>query len=812
MMKTRIFILSLFLASISLSQVKYFVTKDGSGNFLNIAQVNSASLNSGDIVAFKGGETFADAILECKKGVTYTSFGNGKAVIGDRATTISKNATVKVDAKNVIIDNLIIIGYKEADNVIKFSQGNITVTDCEIVGGQNFHKKWTFGIYQENHTASGGENVTIQRNKIHGFGGAGICISRPFNVDISYNEIYDLWRTGSTANQGASAITRGALLDENNPADVWDCAYTVNIHHNNIHHFEYAAFPGYSRIIYEYNEIHDNLDERIYFGGVKHGDIGKLWDIGVLGVIFRYNYVHDMYVMGQANYTYDLPTDLQRENGTPNVVSTNNGKGRPVYLNAGDGTYGLHFGDEGGETPEPLLGSQGYGNFWVHNNIFYNCSKGITGRGANYMANGSQAVYDVAKTCYLINNTIINCGISTYATGFFGMVYSHAAGQSPQQTINNIIHFSSTKADFAVRYWEKNSYLGYNIYPNQSGVTTLLPSSGSNYAALLEYSAASSTIIEKEQYLVNHKNIWNDTSVTVFISSLGVNGCFIPDVRLRVGGAAHNTGKAYNLLGDNYTLKSTYWSENHSLGQDPSGRSFAYDILGNFRTTNDIGAVGAADSESMIPNPGLKVILEGSYMNGGMKTELNSSNLFPLHQPYNLSPWNINDTSFVNAIPKNYVDWILVELRDNLINTKYSKPGLLTTDGKVINSDGSPFSFPYILSGQYYVLVRHRNHLSIMSSTKVQLDDYVIINYDFTDSQSKAYGENSMADLGDGKFGMVAGDGNADGVVNVLDYSTVANSILSLGYAQGDMDMNGVMNVLDYSFISKNILIKDNLP
>ena len=276
MIKTKIVILILFITSISFSQVKYFVTKDGSGNFSTIAQVNVAPLNSGDIIAFKAGETFADAVLECRKGVTYTSFGNGKAIIGDWLSTTSKSTTVKVDAKNVIIANLILNGYKEADNVIKFSQGNITITDCEIAGGQNFHKKWTFGIYQENHSASGGENVSIQRNIIYGFGGAGIYISRPFNVDIGYNEIYDLWRENATANLGAAAISRALFGDGNNPEDVWDCAYTVNIHHNNIHHFDYGVFPGYSRIIFEYNEIHHNLDERIYFGGVKHGDIGKL--------------------------------------------------------------------------------------------------------------------------------------------------------------------------------------------------------------------------------------------------------------------------------------------------------------------------------------------------------------------------------------------------------------------------------------------------------------------------------------------------------------------------------------------------------
>jgi hypothetical protein len=815
MMNTKIIILFFFITSFSFSQRLYYVTKDNGGNFSSIAQVNAAALNPGDKISFKGGESFSDAVLECKSGVTYTSYGTGKAIIGNVLGNTSKRTTIKVDAKNVIIDNLIINGYKEADNAIQFSQGNITITNCEIAGGSNFHQGWTYGIYQANHAANGGENISIQRNKIHGYGGAGILISRPYNVDIGYNEIYDLWRVNATANMGSVAINRALFGDGKSPEDVWDCAYSVNIHHNNIHDFDYGVLPGYSRIIFEYNEIHHNLDERIYFGGVKHGDIGKLGDVGgqfgSLGLIFRYNYVHDLRVYGEPNHTYDTATEWNRTNGIPNVVNKNNGTGHPIYLNAGDGTYGANFGDDTGEAPEALIGAQGYGNFWIHNNVFYNCSKGITDRGSN-IYDGVQAPYDVTKASYLINNTVINCGTSSYATGFVGLVYLHASGQSPQKTINNIFHFSSPDASFAIRYWEKDSYLGHNIYLNQSGVTTEIPAKGANFATLLEYSAVSSTTIENEHYLVNHSNIWNDTSSTIFAPDIGISGAYIPDVRLKPNDAANNQGKAYSSLGDSYNVKATYWNQNHILGQDPSGRSFAYDILGNFRETNDIGAVGIASGKTNSPVNGLKLILQGSWNDQNMATNLSSTKLFPLLQPYNINPWNFSDNTSVSTLQANFVDWLLIELRPNLTDTKYSKAGILTDNGTVLNSDGSPFSFPTILSGQYYVVVRHRNHLSIMSSVKLQLDDDVIINYDFTDSQDKAYGTKAMVDLGNGKYGMISGDGDANGVIDVLDYGTVAKNILSVGYAQGDFDMNGVMNVLDYSFISQNILKISNLP
>jgi hypothetical protein len=166
----------------------------------------------------------------------------------------------------------------------------------------------------------------------------------------------------------------------------------------------------------------------------------------------------------------------------------------------------------------------------------------------------------------------------------------------------------------------------------------------------------------------------------------------------------------------------------------------------------------------------------------------------------------------MNTVSENYIDWVLVQVRENLNETRYSKVGILSDKGTVLNPDGSSFSFSGLPAGEYYLVVKHRNHLSVMSRQKIMIEKGIPVEYDFTDSQSKAYGENAMADLGDGKFGMVAGDGDANGVVNVLDFGTVANSILVRGYAQGDLDMNGVMNVLDYSFINRNMFRKTNLP
>jgi hypothetical protein len=826
-MKNRLVIFLLILFnSILLPQKQYFVAKDGTRDFSTILQVNDATLNPGDIVSFASGENYADAVLICKKGVTYNSYGIGKAIIGDSTINLSLKNTIYVNYQNVTLDNLKIYGYKDAETAIRVHKSGVSITNCIISGGENVHKGWRDCITLE--TPEGSTDVTITNNIIRGAGRSAINFIRPYNVDIGHNEIYDLYRLGARVNEGAHALARSEFSDGGSPADIWDCAYTVRVHHNNIHHFDMGAFMGYSRMLIEYNEIHSNLDERIYTGGAKHGTVGKLWDgdanMWSLGLIFRYNYVHDLVRRGQKDHTYGKPIVSGKwitNEDVVNIVSTNNtgaSDEKTVYLNVGHPA--AHDVDLNGDGildysggPDAVLSGLGYSNFYIHNNIFYKCSNVIINRSFNY-----SSFYKSDLPSYFLNNTIIDCGQSyvTVGWGLLQVINGSESGpyyppNSPHYYINNIVDYVNPSAYAAQVHNTMNA--SNNIFLNDSGATKSL-TPGKRFAWWLRGDAGRKSIVENEQYLVNDKSIWNDTSTTIWNDAVGVAGVRMLDVRIKIGGAANNKGKAYSEMGDNYTISSAQnrWTETHMLGQDPTGRSFAYDIFGNFRTSNDIGAVGVAKGSLRSPNNGLKVILEGSYSNGNLKTDLVKAQLLPSKQPYNVHPWNITgDISLTNG-SENYVDWVLVQIREDLTNTKYWKVGILNNDGLVLNPDGTSFSFSGLATGEYYLIIKHRNHLSIMSAQKVFIEKGKPVDYDFTDSQNKAYGGNSMADLGDGKFGMIAGDGNADGVVNVLDYSSVANNILSRGYAQGDMDMNGVMNVLDYSFISRNILKKSNLP
>ncbi|HMN17733.1 MAG TPA: polysaccharide deacetylase family protein [Ignavibacteriaceae bacterium] len=173
-----------------------------------------------------------------------------------------------------------------------------------------------------------------------------------------------------------------------------------------------------------------------------------------------------------------------------------------------------------------------------------------------------------------------------------------------------------------------------------------------------------------------------------------------------------------------------------------------------------------------------KVFLQGSYTGSGtMTTTLNSSDNLPFHHPYNdtLGIWNYHGSERVYNMPADIVDWVLVELRTGTAaNTIVgSRAALLKSNGSIVDLDGSSqVKFNRIVPGNYYIVIRHRNHLPIMSANPVNLSFTNSSLYDFSTAQTQAYGTEPMSDLGNSVFGMIAGDANGDGSINAIDLNT----------------------------------------
>jgi len=173
-----------------------------------------------------------------------------------------------------------------------------------------------------------------------------------------------------------------------------------------------------------------------------------------------------------------------------------------------------------------------------------------------------------------------------------------------------------------------------------------------------------------------------------------------------------------------------------------------------------------------------KVFLQGAYDPNTflMRTLLVQHGDFPTQQPYDREPWQYPGTETLLTVPDSLVDWILIELRsgEDFSYQEYQKAVLLKKDGTILDTNMSPLiSFPGIKPGSYYLILRHRNHMPVMTAQPVNLPNQAPI--DFTDTtQTPVFGGNTigMIELTAGLFGMIAGDINQD---QVLKYSGAGN-------------------------------------
>lgn len=174
------------------------------------------------------------------------------------------------------------------------------------------------------------------------------------------------------------------------------------------------------------------------------------------------------------------------------------------------------------------------------------------------------------------------------------------------------------------------------------------------------------------------------------------------------------------------------FSENWEGGTGPSSR--LRDWLDPPNTTMVLDGYDPNGTPAMVAVR-LKAMLQGPYVQGSglMSAALNSAGLVPLTEPYTaLGYVHHNDAggeTTSQAVldvtgPERVVDWGMVELRDkNAPSTIVAtRPCLIRRNGTIVDLDGiSDVTFTGLQADQYYVAVRHRNHLGIMTASALPL-------------------------------------------------------------------------------------------
>jgi hypothetical protein len=235
--------------------------------WLNVTGVNGKTLNSGDIVSFQGGQSFTDAALATKAGVTYNSYGTGQAMI--KPATGGAVTITSVDG--VTLDNLYltIAAGQNATNVVGSSNtsGNkgcdrITVKNCTIDGAVTAIRSalggsanLSVGIAAARPDATTQTRVgwdtnwLIQNNLVRNCGSQGIIVHGAGHI-IENNVVQDTGLNTNSPNLRSivsfctGVIIRGNTIKNNNNLAISSHWSNGLIYNNTIHCFMPAGTNG----------------------------------------------------------------------------------------------------------------------------------------------------------------------------------------------------------------------------------------------------------------------------------------------------------------------------------------------------------------------------------------------------------------------------------------------------------------------------------------------------------------------------------------------------------------------------------------
>ena len=208
----------------------------------------------------------------------------------------------------------------------------------------------------------------------------------------------------------------------------------------------------------------------------------------------------------------------------------------------------------------------------------------------------------------------------------------------------------------------------------------------------------------------------------------------------------------------------------------------------------------------------LKAILQGPFdaISGRMHDSLRVANVVPLNEPFtglgfthagggggeNLPAARLNTTGD-NAI----VDWVLVELRSAAAPATIvaTQSAVVTRAGEVQSMSGSDIRLS-VTNGDYYVALRHRNHLGVMTAAAVGLTA-APTTVDFSLASTSVHGIEARKTQGatqllwagdvvrDGTLLYTGANNDRDRILQVIGGVVPTNTVA--GYLPADVNLDG---------------------
>lgn len=184
----------------------------------------------------------------------------------------------------------------------------------------------------------------------------------------------------------------------------------------------------------------------------------------------------------------------------------------------------------------------------------------------------------------------------------------------------------------------------------------------------------------------------------------------------------------------------------------------------------------------------VKALLQAAFdtNEGLMRDNLRTTQHLPLQTPYAKLGYSLsgsttlNPNLLTNTDGNALVDWVLIELRDQADPTQIQQTisALLQRDGDVVEpSTNSTILTAQLPNNDYYIAIRHLNHLGVMTANPISLSDNTVSTIDFIDPNLATWGDNARLIIAPISF-LWAGDSNQDGKVIAVGIDNDINPIL----------------------------------
>lgn len=258
-------------------------------------------------------------------------------------------------------------------------------------------------------------------------------------------------------------------------------------------------------------------------------------------------------------------------------------------------------------------------------------------------------------------------------------------------------------------------------------------------------------------------------------------------------------------------------------GLDETDESIIVDIssVSNANEGSGNQIIATITDDDLTTSVASRVYLEGAFNGTNLNTTLNAN--IPVNQPYTNNGHAGGESA--GSPPAAAVDWVLVELREAgsaaaaTGSTRVgSAAGFLMSDGSVKATDGTSdltITAQNVTGSSFFVVVYHRNHLSLMSASAIT-ESGGKYSIDFTTAQSQAFGTNPMIEVASGVFAMAGGDADGDGDIDAADLLNWRNqngTTFVYNTSKADFNLDGVVNAVDRNdFQQKNNTKTSQVP